>query len=327
MSPAPRRRRPAPRPLRASRSGSRAPRRRAPSRSARGLRRWRGSPCIAPATASARSAKSPPLYRPPTIARTGPSKAWRLFRAASTLVALESLKKRTPSHLGHQLEDVLHATEGVDRAGDGVGGGAQEPRGDGGGQQVAGEVGPRQPRLGPLEERLVDLLRERASTRATRPSKYAEPSRLRVRGRSLAGAEQDTSRASAARASPSRPASSAFTTAQSSAVWLRKMRAFGPGVVLEARVAVQMVGGEVQEDRHLRPEASRSPRAGSSTTSTAKTVPGRRAVEPARPGASPMFPPDADVGPASMSIAPRAAVVVDFPLVPVTAATVPTRFR
>ena len=40
-----------------------------------------------------------------------------------------------------------------------------------------------------------------------------------------------------------------------------------------------------------------------------------------------MFPPTRASFPLSLSIAPRAAVVVDLPLVPVTAATVPARWR
>ncbi len=40
-----------------------------------------------------------------------------------------------------------------------------------------------------------------------------------------------------------------------------------------------------------------------------------------------MFPPTRTSVPAEPSMAPSAAVVVDFPFVPVTAATIPTRFR
>src|SRR5258706_239250 len=43
--------------------------------------------------------------------------------------------------------------------------------------------------------------------------------------------------------------------------------------------------------------------------------------------ASPMLPPTRTSPPRSRSMAPRAAVVVDLPLVPVTAATVPRRWR
>ena len=59
-------------------------------------------------------------------------------------------------------------------------------------------------------------------------------------------------------------------------------------------------------------------------TSTAKTV---FSVEPgtSEVRASPMLPPTRASRPASFSMAPRAAVVVDLPLVPVTATTVPWR--
>ena len=91
-----------------------------------------------------------------------------------------------------------------------------------------------------------------ARRREPAPSSPVEERALRLAARRTGW--KATCRARPGRASASTAGSSAFTTAQSLAVWLREDPGLGLRVLLEAGVAVEVVGGEVQEDRHLRAE-------------------------------------------------------------------------
>ena len=93
----------------------------------------------------------------------------------------------------------------------------------------------------------------------------------------------------------------------------------GLGVVREARVAVEMVGRDVRQHGDVRRGSGRSPRAG--TRRPRRRSRGLRSPRKPESG-SPMFPASATgraAVPARLSISAIQVVVVDFPLVPVTA--------
>ena len=102
------------------------------------------------------------------------------------------------------------------------------------------------------------------------------------------------------------------------ASWRANSARLGLAVLVEVGVAVEMVGGEVEQDADARPEASPPTRAGSSTPRRPHVA--RRPLDAPSTSGVPRLPPTNDA-PArgGAACAPSSAVVVLLPLVPVMA--------
>ena len=183
----------------------------------------------------------------------GPSKASRLFRAASTLVALESLKKRDAADLGHALEHVLDAAEARPRPGRWRRRGAPSSRA----AAAAASRSPARCAPGSRTEARVKSV----SVRPSRRSRASPSSKYATRPLSPRAADADAAiRAALNRHEPRLRAAGQRKHARRRRrspppsrrpVWFAKMRALASRVVLEAGVAVEVVGREVQEHRDL----------------------------------------------------------------------------
>ena len=138
-------------------------------------------------------------------------------RAASMLVAFESLTNRTPPTSADRLERVLEAGESFDRARHRAGSDPGERRHRRGGEDVGHQMRPDQADRRQRHERLD------APTGAPDDRVAVEHDAV---GERPLHREQQPSCARAVRAISSVGGSSAFSTAQSSSVCLAKIRAF-----------------------------------------------------------------------------------------------------
>ena len=324
-APAARRRRAAPprsraRPPRAStppRSPARAAR--APRARAAPLRRSRRPRGRARQAARAARESRRPCNRPPTIATTPRSKLSIDRRAASTLVAFESLTNRTPPISPDRLHHVREPVE-TRAAPPTIASGCTPAmlRRRGRRQHVVQHVA-----AGQLHRRTAESAARRRCRCAARSSRR----RRRSRRRSTPSSENIDARAPRCpRCAPSPPRSSAFTHRPVVRVLVREDARLRRRVRLDGRMPIEMVVGEVEPDAQSTDGTSWSSRAES-------CWPRRRAscrastARPARSAARRCCRRPARALPAAASIRPISVVVVDFPFVPVTAITRPVSQR
>ena len=165
----------------------------------------------------------------------------------------------------------------------------------------------------------MTLRRPPSAGRSRRATARRPPARRRS-SRRAAGARASR------RASSSVPGSSAFSTAQSVGCWFAKIRALAARVFVDVRVAIEVVGREVEQHGDPRPERLRRSRAEScSPRSRGSCRPSRRRPARSAPGRCCRRP--ARVKPPASSIRPVSVVVVDFPFVPVMATMRPRSQR
>ena len=157
--------------------------------------------------------------------------------------------------------------------------------------------------------------RRRAPARSSR-----RPRRIRRRP------PGERERHAAARASPAprciTTGSSAFTTAQSSAVWFAKIRALAAAYDVHVGMPIEVVVGKVQPDGDPRPERGGRLELEAARLDDVERL-RRRRLRPARSAARRCCRRRAPCDRRPRSMRPISVVVVDFPLVPVIAMTRP----
>ena len=235
--------------------------------------------------------------------------------AASTLVAFESLTKRTPP---------IVATGSIT---------CSSPVNPSSARAIAAAVsaGERRDRAGRhhVAQQVPSRRDEpRSAAPAARRRRSALPDEAAIRENVGAGRRvervTDLPCRALTRASASAAALSALTTAQSSAVWLAKIALLRRGVGRHRRMAIEVVRREVQERGDPRMKACRWSRAGSCSPRPRARC-RRWTTSTWALSGTPMLPPTSTRLPAASSIRPTSVVVVDLPLVPVIATTRPAQ--